>query len=98
MQRPLVFTLENEVDLSGVTRGKPTSFYLATTQGRSREIETRVTSVARVKTSELSEYGYVVPLFMKCNDSGKTVIVTLNESNRMKYRLLLGRNELRGEF
>jgi hypothetical protein len=87
-----------EVDSSGDPQGKPISFYLVTKQGQSRMIETHVTSVVKIKTSELSEYRYVVPLLMKWNDSKKTVLVTLNDRKSMKYRLLLGRNWLHGDF
>ena len=87
-----------EVDSSGDPRGKPISFYLVTKEGKSRKVQTRVISVVKVKTSEQSEHRYVVPLFMRWNDSGKTVFVTLNDRRSMEYRLLLGRNWLRGDF
>lgn len=87
-----------EADLSGDPRGKPISFYVVTKEGRTRKIESRVSSVVKVKTSEQSEHRYVVPLIMKWNDSKKTVLVTLNDRSSMEYRLLLGRNWLRGDF
>lgn len=87
-----------DVDASGDPRGKPISFYLVTREGRSEKIETRVHSVVKVKTSEGSEYRYVVPLLMRWKDSEKTVHVTLNDRASMEYRLLLGRNWLRGDF
>lgn len=87
-----------EVDLSGDPRGKSISFYVVTKEGRTRKIESRVSSVVKVKTSEQSEHRYVVPLIMKWNDSKKTVLVTLNDRSSMEYRLLLGRNWLRGDF
>jgi hypothetical protein len=87
-----------EVDSSGDPRGKPISFYLVTNEGQSRKVETRVTSVVKVKTSEQSEYRYVVPLLMRWNGKGKIVLVTLNDRRDMKYRLLLGRNWLHGDF
>jgi hypothetical protein len=87
-----------EVDLSGDPRGKPISFYLVTKEGLSRKIETRVSSVVKVRTSEMVEQRYVVPLLMKWKDSKKTVLVTLNDRTRMGYRLLLGRNWLHGDF
>lgn len=87
-----------EVDLSGDPRGKSISFYVVTEEGQTRKIESRVSSVVKVKTSEQTEHRYVVPLIMKWNDSKKTVLVTLNDRSSMKYRLLLGRNWLRGDF
>ncbi len=87
-----------ELDLSGDPRGKPISFDLVTKEGLSRKIKTRVSSVIKVKTSEMAENRYVVPLLMKWNDSKKIVLVTLNDRTKMKYRLLLGRNWLQGDF
>ena len=87
-----------KIDLSGDPRGKSISFYLVTKEGLSRKIETRVSSVVKVRTSEMSEHRYVVPLLMKWNDSRKTVLVTLNDRTKMEYRLLLGRNWLHGDF
>ena len=87
-----------EVDLSGDPRGKPISFYLVTKEGLSRKVETRISSVIKVRTSEMEEYRYVVSLLMKWNNSKKTVLVTLNNRTKMEYRLLLGRNWLHGDF
>lgn len=87
-----------EVDSSSDPRGKPISFYVVTRDGESRKIESRVSSVVKVRTSEKSEYRYVVPLVMKWNNSKKTVLVTLNDRSNMEYRLLLGRNWLQGDF
>lgn len=87
-----------ELDLSGDPRGKPISFNLVTKEGLSRKIETRVSSVIKVRTSEMVENRYVVPLVIKWHDSKKTVLVTLNDRTKMKYRLLLGRNWLQGDF
>jgi hypothetical protein len=87
-----------EVDASGDPRGKRISFDLVTAQGSSARVETRVVSVVRVKTAEHSEHRYVVALRLKWRDTAKTVLVTLNDRGRMQYRLLLGRNWLRGDF
>lgn len=87
-----------EVDSSDDVRGKAISFYLVDREGRSRKVETRVVSIVKVKTSEHSEYRYVVPLIVKWNDSRKTVHVNLNNRKSMNYHLLLGRNWLQGDF
>ena len=87
-----------EVDFSGDPRGKTISFDVVTKEGLSRKIETRVSSVITVRTSESAEYRYVVWLTMKWNDSKKAVRVTLNDREKMEYHLLLGRNWLQGDF
>ena len=87
-----------EFDSSGDPGGKPISFYLVTKEGQSKKIETRVISVVKVRTSAQSEHRFVVPLHIKWNDSEKIVSVTLNDRRSMEYRILLGRNWLRGDF
>ncbi len=87
-----------ELDLSGDPRGKPISFDLVTKEGMSSKIKTRVSSVIKVRTSEMAEHRYVVPLLIKWNGSIKSVLVTLNDRTKMKYRLLLGRNWLHGDY
>ncbi len=87
-----------ELDSLGNPRGKPISFFLVTKEGQSRKFNTRVISVVKVKNSEQSEPRYVVPLLIRWNDSEKIVAVTLNNRRGMEYRLLLGRNWLRGDF
>jgi hypothetical protein len=69
-----------------------------TKEGLSKKVETRVISVVKVKTSEQTEYRFVVPLHIQWNDSEKIVPVTLNDRSSMEYRLLLGRNWLSGDF
>jgi hypothetical protein len=86
------------VDTSDNPQGQPISFLLVNKSGQSRKIETRVASVVNVKTSEGSEIRYKVPLTLIWNDSSKTVLLTLNDRKAMRYRLLLGRNWLHGDF
>ena len=87
-----------ELDILGDPQGKPISFILVTKDGQSNKVETRVISVVTVKTSEQSERRYVVPLRIKWRDSERVVSVTLNDRKNMRYRLLLGRNWLRGHY
>ena len=86
------------VDTSDNPQGQPISFLLVNKLGQSHKIETRVASVVTVKTSEGSEIRYKVPLTLIWNDSSKTVLLTLNDRKAMRYRLLLGRNWLHGDF
>jgi hypothetical protein len=86
------------VDSSANPEGKPITFYLINKNGQSRKIETLIDSVITVNTSEGSERRYKVPLTLITNYSRKSILVTLNDRNRMKYGLLLGRNWLQGDF
>ena len=87
-----------KVHSAGDPEGKPISFVIVNEKGESEKIETRVDSVAKVKTSEKAEKRYKVPLLITWNDTRKTILVTLNDRTEMKYRLLLGRNWLQGDF
>ncbi len=86
------------IETSGDPRGKAISFDLVTNEGHSITIETRVISVVKVRNTDQSESRFVVPLNIKWRDSEKMVAVTLNDRSRMQYRMLLGRNWLRGDF
>lgn len=83
---------------TGDPRGQPITFDLVTKEGRSKKVESRVISVVKVKTSEQTEQRYVVPLHIQWKDLEKIIPVTLNDRGSMDYRLLLGRNWLRGDF
>ena len=52
----------------------------------------------RVKTSEGSELRYIVPITITWKDNTSTLLVSLNDRSQMRYRLLLGRNWLRGDY
>lgn len=87
-----------KVDTSFANEDRAISFCLVNKQGQSCKINTHVESTVSIRTSEGSERRYRVPLVIKWNNSKKTVLVTLNNRERMKYGLLLGRNWLRGDF
>lgn len=86
------------VEGSGNPEGKAISFYLVNRNGQSRKIETRVSSVVTVRTSEGSERRYKVPLTLEWKNTKKTILLTLNDRSEMEYRLLLGRNWLQQDF
>jgi len=87
-----------EIDAGGDARGKPIAFRLVNQQGQSRRVETHVAKQIVVRTSEGSERRYAVPLTLTLQQHSKTVLVTLNDRSEMRYRLLLGRNWLRGDY
>lgn len=87
-----------KIQSAGDPKGKPISFVIVNEKGESEKIETRVDSVAKVKTSEKAEKRYKVPLLITWNNTKKSILVTLNDRTEMKYRLLLGRNWLQGDF
>lgn len=86
------------VELAGDSQGNKISFRIINETGQSRLINTRIASVVKVKTSEGEEVRYKVPMTLKWNHVEKTVLVTLNDRQKLKYRLLLGRNWLYGDY
>lgn len=87
-----------DIDPVGDPRGKPIRFTLVNRQGQATRVEAHVARRITVRTSEGSERRYAVPLTLTWRDSSKTVLVTLNDRTQMRYRLLLGRNWLRGDY
>jgi len=88
------------IDLHGDPRGKAIAFDLVNQQGEVQRINTHVAKRILVKTSEGSENRYAVPLTLTLTwqQTSKTVLVTLNNRAHLRYRLLLGRNWLRGDY
>ena len=78
--------------------GQPISFDVGTQNGVRKQIKTKVLSIVKVKTSDYSEYRYVVPLTVILNGKEKPIAVTLNNRSKVTYRLLLGRNWLQGDY
>ena len=87
-----------EIDGDGDARGKPIRFRVVNRLGQSAWVETQVAREITVRTSEGSERRYAVPLTLGWRQSSKPVLVTLNDRAQMRYRLLLGRNWLRGDY
>lgn len=87
-----------ELGANGDPRGKPISFNLVNRKGQSVRIDTHVARQILVRTSEGSERRYAVPLTLSHNGIARTVLVTLNDRAQMRYRLLLGRNWLSGDY
>ena len=78
--------------------GAAISFDLTNKSGQSARLEGRISEVVLIRTAEGSERRYKVPLTLRWRDTRKTVLVSLNNRESMRYGLLLGRNWLRGDF
>ena len=61
-------------------------------------IEAKIIDHVTVRTSEREDERYKVRLKLKVEDVEKKVLVTLNDREKMKYPVLLGRNFLRDDF
>jgi hypothetical protein len=83
-----------------VNIGKRVRFLIEPPEGKEKGewIEAKIVDRVRVRTSEREDERYKVHLKFKVEDVEKKVLVTLNDREKMKYPVLLGRNFLRDDF
>jgi hypothetical protein len=76
--------------------GKRISFRIANERGRAQRITSTVADVEPVRTSHGTEWRYIVPLRLRWKDVEKEVHVNLRDRTPMTYKLLVGRDWIRG--
>ncbi len=83
-----------------VNIGKPVRFLILPRDGddEGEWVEAKIVDHVKVRTSEREDERYKVRLKLRVEDVEKKVLVTLNDREKMKYPLLLGRNFLRDDF
>ncbi len=83
-----------------VNIGKPVRFLIQSRDANSKGewVEAKIVDHVTVRTSESQDERYKVKLKLRVDDVEKKVLVTLNDREKMKYPLLLGRNFLRDDF
>ncbi|MCI0331698.1 MAG: RimK/LysX family protein [Planctomycetes bacterium] len=83
-----------------VNIGKPIRFLIKPRDGdgKGEWVEAKIVDHVKVRTSEREDERYKVRLKLRVEDVEKKVLVTLNDREKMKYPLLLGRNFLRDDF
>lgn len=81
-----------------VNIGKPIRFLIKDKDGEGEWVEATIVDHVTVRNSEFEDERYKVRLKLRWEDVEKKVLVTLNDRQRMKYPLLLGRNFLRDDF
>ncbi|HEX2475785.1 MAG TPA: RimK/LysX family protein [Lacipirellulaceae bacterium] len=78
--------------------GKPVRFLLKNKDGEDLWIESKIVDHVTVRTAEREDERYKVRLQLRWEDVEKKVVATLNDRQKMKYPMLLGRNFLRDDF
>ncbi len=83
-----------------VNIGKPVRFLIHPPESKDKGewIEAKIVDHVKIRTSESEDERYKVRLKLKVDDVEKKVLVTLNDREKMKYPVLLGRNFLRDDF
>jgi hypothetical protein len=92
------YNIKDEEELMADNIGKVITFHIKNGNGESHWLEAKIVGYVVVKTSANRERRYKVPLRLRYKDFEKTVLVTLNNREKMEYPLLLGRNYLLGDF
>jgi hypothetical protein len=78
--------------------GKPVRFLMKNKDGEGLWVESKIVDHVTVRTSERDDERYKVRLQLRWEDVEKKVVATLNDRQKMKYPMLLGRNFLRDDF
>jgi hypothetical protein len=78
--------------------GKRIRILIESPDGEQEWIRTKIVDHVTVRTTTDDDERYEVRLKLRWQDVEKKVLVTLNDREKMKYPLLLGRNFLRGDF
>lgn len=76
--------------------GKRVEFRVANERGQSRRIATTIADVRAVRTTRGSEWRYIVPLHLSWQGVEREVLVNLRDRTPMTYKLLVGRDWIRG--
>jgi hypothetical protein len=92
------YKIENESETMAENIGKVVRFNIKNGDGESHWLEAKIASYVIVKNAAHRERRYKVPLTFRYKDFEKTVLVTLNNRDKMEFPLLLGRNFLMGDF
>jgi hypothetical protein len=92
------YNIKDEEELMADNIGKVITFHIKNGNGESHWLEAKIAGYVVVKTSAHRERRYKVPLTLQYKDFEKTVLVTLNNREKMEFPLLLGRNYLMGDF
>lgn len=78
--------------------GKSARVLIKNDAGKEEWIKTKIADHVVVRTSEREDERYKVSLKLRWKDVEKKVLVTLNDREKMKYPMLIGRNFLSGDF
>jgi hypothetical protein len=80
--------------------GKPVRFFIPRpdADGKGQWVQAKIVDHVTIRTSEREDERYKVRLKLRVDDVEKKVLVTLNDREKMKYPVLLGRNFLRDDF
>ena len=92
------YKIENEEDQMADNIGKIVRFHIKNGNDESHWLEAKIAGYVIVKTAAHRERRYKVPLTLRYKDFEKTVLVTLNNREKMEFPLAFGQKLSDGRF
>lgn len=78
--------------------GREIRFRVVNERGEAAQLSGEIAGVVRVRSAQGTENRYAVPLDLAWRGVSKRVLVNLRDRTSMDYKLLVGRDWLRGDF
>ncbi|WP_299495656.1 RimK/LysX family protein [uncultured Shewanella sp.] len=78
--------------------GKMVSFTTENADGESKRMTAKIVGVSRVVNSQGEERRYIVKLNIVYHGDARNIRVNLRDRSRMDYKLLIGRDWLKGQY
>lgn len=92
------YKIEGEAETMSDNIGKVITFHITNGNEEPHWLKAKIAGYVIVKNASHRERRYKVPLTLRYKDFEKTVLVTLNNREKMDFPLLLGRNFLIKDF
>ena len=90
--------IEDAADTMPENIGKPVAFLVVNERGEARRVRSTISAVVWVSTANGSEPRYRVPLRLRWRGVEKQIEVNLRDRRPLTYKLLIGRDWIRGDF
>lgn len=78
--------------------GKVVKFTTINGKGESRRFNTQIVKVSKIRNAQGVEYRYVVEMDVLFRGKMKRIAMNLRDRSQLKYKLLMGRNWLQGDY
>jgi len=78
--------------------GKTITLEVINAKGEKRRIKSKVVKVLEVRNAQGTELRYMIPLTLRWHGIDKLIRVNLRDRSAMTYKLLIGRDWLKGDF
>ncbi len=90
--------IENPAADKKANVGKKISLEVVNAKGEKRRLQSRIVKVLQVRNAQGTELRYMIPLTLRWHGIDKRIAVNLRDRSKMTYKLLIGRDWLKGDF